>query len=242
LLSLSLVPLQSDATVTHTWTGTIPSTSTEVSVSADFTLSGDTLVVVLSNVSASSTANPADLLTSVYFDIQNGLGDRPTLTYNSAIGDVYMAAQTTTDALVGSGADLKAVAPGDYTWQFRSGLSLPAGEELLSFGIGTAGNSSLDPNNFNGNIVGGFDYGIYAGDIDTRNLDGTLLVNGTAVFEFFGLSGFTEADLGELVRFGFGTQPELMVTAPEPGTSALVGLGLLALSWTRRRSAVSPGR
>jgi hypothetical protein len=106
---------------------------------------------------------------------------------------------------------------------------------ISRFGIRTAGNSDLSPNNFNGNIVGGFDYGIYAGDISTQNLDGALLVNGTATFLFGGLSGFSEADLADLVVFGFGTQPELMVTAPEPGTFAMVGLGLLALHCAGRR-------
>ena len=239
VLSLSLVPTKSEATLIHTWTGTLPSTSVEVSVQAEFTISGDLLTVVLSNnstglVPASSTLNPADLLTSLYFDIEND-GDRPTLTYEGATGDVYLGAQNTADTLVDAGADLIALDPDDGTWQFKSGLALPVGGDVLTFGIGTAGNSDLHPNGFNGNIVGGFDYGIYAGDISTHNLDGTLLVSQTATYLFKGLSGFTEADIAELVVFGFGTQPELTVTAPEPGTFAMVGLGLLAMNWVGRR-------
>ena len=240
VLSLSLAPTTSSATLIHTWSGTLPSTSVEASVQAEFTISGDLLTVVLTNTSmslapASSTLNPADLLTSLYFDIENSLGDRPTLTYVSATGDVYMAAQTTTDALVASDADLMAVDPGDDTWQFKSGLALPVGGDLLTFGIGTAGNSGLDPNGFNGNIVGGFNYGIYAGDISTHNLDGTLLVKETATFRFTGVGGFTEADISSTGLFGFGTEPETVTSTPEPGTFAMVGLGLLAMNRVGRR-------
>lgn len=240
VLSLCLVPATSDATVILNWTGTVPATSVDVSFQAALTISGNTLTIVLSNDSmgmgpASPTLNPADLLSSFYFDIADSLGNHPTLAYMGAAGNVYMGDQDAADLLMTAGANLMAVNPGDDTWQFQSGLALQAGTGVLSFGIGTTGNSSLNPNGFNGNIVGGFDYAIYAGDIGTRNLDGTPLVKQTATFTFTGVSGFLEADISREALFGLGTQPDSTGLVPEPGTFALVGMGLLGMGWAGRR-------
>jgi hypothetical protein len=102
-------------------------------------------------------------------------------------------------------SNLQAFVANDDTWQFKSGLSLVATGPSLAFGVGTVGNSLLTPNNFNGNIVDGFDFGIYKGDVTTQNLDDTLLVKDAAMFEFAGFSGFNLAQVTPHVVFGFGT-------------------------------------
>lgn len=237
-LCLWLVPARSDATVILSFTGT-SNVNVAVSFEASLTISGNTLTIVLENKSMSlappsPTLNPNDLLTSFYFDIVDGLNNRPTLTYVSASGDVYTGDKNNPDPLTTAGANLKAVIAGDDTWQFKSGLTLQPGTDLLTFGIGTAGNNSLSPNGFNGNIVDGFDYGIYAGDISTNNLDGTLLVKGPATYNFTGVSGWTEADIADEALFGLGTQPDSTGLVPEPGTAFLLALGLAGLGFSGR--------
>jgi hypothetical protein len=180
--------------------------------------------------------NPNDALASFYWDIVNGSNVRPTLTYVSASGDVYLADKNNPDTLQTASANLKAVSSGDNTWQFKvmnASLS-PFG----GFGIGTVGNNAASPNNFNGNITGAIDYSIYKGDITTSNLDGKLLVKQTATFNFTGVSGFTEADIEPTAAFGLGTAPDSFLNTtviPEPGSGLLLIVGFAGLALHARR-------
>lgn len=243
VLALSLLPASAEATRMFEFEGTTPDTLVDFRFTAELTISGDDLTIVLTNDSQnhgdgpSSTLNPNDLLTSFYFDIFDGV-NRPTLVYTDADGDVCLGDQNAADdcSVTTNEGDLRAFDPGDDTWQFKDNLTLQFGAETLTFGIGTAGNNSLTPNGFNGNIVDGLDYGIYAGDITTNNLDGTLLVKETATYKFTGVSGFSEDDIGDEVLFGLGTQPDSTAFVPEPSTGVLLGLGLAGLAWRRRRS------
>jgi len=233
---------------------TTPDTLVDVRFTADLTISGNNLTVVLTNDSLnhvdgpSTSKNPNDLLTSFYFDIFNGL-TRPPLTYTGATGDVCLfmnaavdnCAVTNDETPSGSSeSDLRASVNNDDGWQFKSGLTMVFGPNTLTFGIGTAGNMSLAPNNFMGNVVDGFDFGIYAGTTGTAteggapSLDGRYLVHNTATFTFTGVSGYTEADIGPKALFGLGTQPDSTGLVPEPSTGLLLGLGLLGLAVRRR--------
>ena len=227
-----LVVAPAYATVTFKTSGT-SSVGTPVSFEADLTISGNTLSVVLSNTSPVSLLAPNDALSSFYFDIL-GIGNtRPALTYASAFGDVYLGSRQNPDTLQAANANLKAVQAGDCKWEFKTMKATQT--PLLGFGIGTVGNNNFTPNNFDGNIVGGFDYSIIKGDVTTQNLDGTLWVRDTATFSFTGVSGFTEANIANRVGFGLGTAPDkLMVSVvPEPGTALLLAVGGLAL-WLRK--------
>jgi hypothetical protein len=234
VLSLFLAPAESIATVELSWSGATPDTRVQVRFRADLSISGDTLTIVLTNDSAnldpsSPSLNPNDLLSSFYFDIVDDFDNRPTLTYASATGDVYLPDKDLADILQISGADIMAVNPRDNSWQFKDGLSQAAGSSLLTFGIGAVGNNSLNPNGFNGNIVDGIDYSIYAGDITTQNLDGKSLVKESATFVFTGVSGFSEDDIDRVALFGLGTQPDSTAVVPEPGTFLLACLGLIGV-------------
>lgn len=155
-------------------------------------------------------------------------------------------------------ADLVAVNTNDDTWQFRSWALGPAQWDVTQFpptgfGIGTVGNSGTISgvffNKFTGNVVDGDNFGIYRADGDltapTNSLDGLVLVRNTATFTFTSpdLAAFTDSDVQPYFLFGFGSDPETILT-PEPGSLALLACGLAgAAAWAirRRRAAASPG-
>ncbi|NCA10745.1 hypothetical protein EBR56_02875 [bacterium] len=218
------------------------------------------LRLLLENTSASPTTAPSELLTSVYFNVLSGTvtGSPAPLTYQSASGQVYLALQsmpdkaatyvpppppggTVTFPAIPTPSNLKAANPGDNTWQFRDGMSLVASEPPLAFGVSTVGNSTLAPNNFNGNIVDGFDFGIYVGDVTTQNLDDRLLVGGSANFAFAGFGGFDLSKISPHAVFGFGTSPDCIITVPEPHAIVIATLGLCLCSlWQLSRRRGSP--
>ncbi len=214
-----------------------------------------TLKLLLENISPPASKAPEDLLTSFYFNVLSGTttGTSPPLTYQSALGQVYVtlkdfpdftatweppppAGGTVTYPAPPELSNLQAFNTGDRTWQFRDGLSLVASTPPLAFGVGTVGNSSLAPNNFNGNIVDGFDFGIFVGEVSTQPLDGSLLVKDSIHFEFAGFGGFSLAQISPHGVFGFGTDPESIISVPEPaGITTLVGACIAWLGWRGRR-------
>jgi hypothetical protein len=252
-LALSGLPAASEATTIFLWEDTVPSTLVDVRFEAALTISGDDLTLVLTNDSLNHTngpshsKNPADLLSSFYFDIFDGF-TRPTLTYTGATGEVCLFMNAAADDCTvtqqpGDGSsegDLRAFVANDDGYQFRSGLTLSPGLDTLTFGVGTAGNNSLAPNGFSGNVVDGFDYAIYAGTTGTAteggapSLNGSYLVHNTATFTWTGVSGYDEADIADEALFGLGTQPDSTGFVPEPATALLFGMGLAGLGLAGR--------
>ena len=226
LIALGVLVQSVPAMLTFVAEGT-SAKNVEVRFEAELTISGDMLTIVLINNSPVDSLNPDDLLGSFYFDIVNGDGVRPVMTYDSATGDTYKGVKNGTDIMLEAGADLRAFIDGDGGWQFKDMNA--AYVPNLGFGIGTVGNSNLFPNGFDGNIVDGVDFAIFTGEITTQPLTNPdALVKETAVFTFSGLTGFTEDDIVNDFAFGLGTAPDSLLT-PEPATLAILGLGGLLL-------------
>jgi len=210
-----------------------------VSFAATLSITGNTLSIRLDNTSPVDSTDAADVLASFYFDIVSGTS-RPTLTYQSASGFLYLVKSGTNDLpyfytpqtftqASGTASDIRALNNGDNSWQFRT-MSV-ASQPNLGFGIGTVGNSVFSPNGFTPKVVGQgntmINFAIYrGGDIDPNGvLNDRYLVKNTATFTFTGVGGYTEANIVDKVVFGLGTGPDstLAVSLPEPG-----GCGLLA--------------
>ena len=235
-LPVNATPLTLSTPLTVQASGT-SAAGNAVSFMATFTTSGSTLALTLVNTSLVPTRASDDVLGSFYFDVlQNGM--RPTnLTYAAAAGQVYEVRRNAPDSYVpgslpGGATDLRALTKDAGTWQFRT--MNPGFEPGLGFGIGTVGNSTLSPNNFDPKFVDQADYTIYStgtrSDINpVGNLVDRLLVRGTASFQFNGLDPCRPVEIVDRFVFGLGTSPDsIIVTVPEPKGLAFVMPGLLA--------------
>jgi hypothetical protein len=233
-----------------------------VAARATLSITGTTLSLVLENTSPRNTTDPADVLSSFYFDIAKG-GLRPTLAYQSANGPLYKLLKNKPDEAYsytppqkaggqgtftpGAGtSDLRALKNGDGTWQLKSMDT--AASPFLGFGIGTVGNSEFLNNGFNTDLVGKggsmINFSIYrGGDIQPNGSlkEAYLLQNsGTFTFAFTDSNRWSEADIRSHAVFGFGTTPDgKIVVVPEPSAYALALLGVAALAsryrWRHKR-------
>lgn len=217
-----------------------------VAAKAEFTIFGDDLTVDLENVSPSDTVEAGEVLTSLYFDIRKG-GVRPAVSFASATGFVWLVRNGTNDVeyryvpqtftqVSGIPSDLKAVHPGDASWQF---LTMDETREpFFGLGLGTVSNGDLSPNDFDAAIVGPpgntmLNFGIYrGGDISPKGvLANRYLVKNQATFRFKGVAGYAESDIVGEAAFGFGTGPDSVIIVPEPSSGilapAVIGLALV---------------
>jgi len=217
----------SNASVVFDGSGYNPEVNASASGSAFFTVSGNTLTIVLTNTTGPRTTAQGNALTGVVFDI---LGGSPALSLSAialtAGSEMWTSetASTTSGALAGS-------------WTSALG-STP----LAAYGAATTG--------FNGAFHGGSitlgnsspNYGIVA----ANTFDGTNVPFGGSQFPFIqkaltlsftGASGLTDSQFAN-VRLLFGTDGTGVVgtqTIPAPGAMALV-LVAAGIGSRRRRS------
>jgi hypothetical protein len=175
----------SATTITFTESGTSAAgtpllVSARLDTAADAGGPNNALKITLSS-SGAATANPADVLSSFYFNLADPVtGIRPTLTYVSGSGQAYEVRTTGTDAAVswspnlvaGTGtwttsgsmataqSSLVAAQIANEGWQFKT-FTPPPAYPGLGFGIGTVGNSSIgvlvpgSTQTFDGPVVSG---------------------------------------------------------------------------------------
>ena len=224
--------------------GAVPITFTgssgSLAASVSFDIVGGQLQVILKNTSAADILVPVDVLTAVFFNIVGN----PTLTRVSGIsgGSTYLGATNVSAAGTVIGGE----------WAYLSGLSqYGANSGISSSGLGIFGPADLFPGS---NLSGpaspaGVQYGLAsAGDNQltgnaailgnelTRNFDTFLLGGLPAGFSLSSIASVTfqygtSLDEGHFGGGGGGTGTAI----PEPGTLAVLGLGLLALGVSRRR-------
>lgn len=221
---------------------TFSGVSGNLSASASFDIVAGNLQVKLANTSATDTSVSADLLTGVFFTVAGN----PALTRISALSGDVTHTGTTINSAAGT------VVGGE--WAYLNGLSqYGANSGISSSGLGIFGAANFPGANLAGpsnGAVSSFEYGIgSAGDnFSTGNpaLLATPITSNSVIFTLGGLvPGFSLTDISG-ITFQYGTsltEPSFRGTPntgrttqiPEPGTLALLGLGLAGLGAFRTR-------
>ena len=191
--------------------------------SADFALSGSTLTVTLTNMSAPNPVDQSGVLTGVFFN-SSGLTPLSASLNGSTVVDGSLVNN------VGEG------------WTYQSGVSAQG----MNSGISAAGLGIFSQANFFSPPVtplDGVNYGIlsagYTGG-STGFTNGGPYIDNSILFTLTAPTGFNLGELGSSVVFQYGsalTEPSFTGTppsVPEPSVMLLLGFGMVGLVSVRR--------
>lgn len=207
---------QADQVFTTPTGATNPLTGQPVSATADFSLSGNTLTLTLTN-NTPNMLSAGQLLTGLSFTLSNGSGVTLTNQTGNLVdlgtGGVISNIGGSTDAL-GWGFGSTGGGTFELCVICSGGVTSP-----VTPSQGLLGPTSADGNfdNANSSLVGNDPHMPY--------------VLGSATYTFTVPTGVSVSD----VFFTFGTQSGPTVSAPEPGSVLLLGLGLVGLPLIIRR-------
>jgi hypothetical protein len=233
--------------ITFSGSRTSPVSGQLLAASVSFAVSGNSLVVTLTNTSTADVLQQPDILTAVFFNISG-----PTLTLNSMAGSAVL--NTGSTVLFGS-SDPGGVVGGEWGYLAGIGGALSSGTGgtvtdnygISSSGFGVFGNATFPGSDLNPPpALDGVNYGITsAGDNPATGQSAVTgsnpLIQNSVVFTLPGLpNGFdpSASVTGAFFQYGTSltpTDPGIPGTTPAPGAAVLLGLGGLAAAKRRRR-------
>ena len=212
--------------------GTNNETGDKVSGSAEFSVSGDILTIVLKNTTAGGSLSQGDALTGVVFNITGGLVPLSLSSISLTSGShIDTGVSTVNDAMPLAGSWTSHLSAGAG---FEYGVATTGFNGLFQGGTITRGNSS--PN-----------YGLIA--------DGTSLAHGfprfpyidnSLTFSFSGATGLMDSSFVD-VNLLFGTNGTGVIdppppAVPEPGSITLAVMAIACVAaFARRRIGRKPG-
>jgi hypothetical protein len=247
--ALASVALLCPSVQAATFTGTGNSVNGVVTgAQADFSISGNQLTVVLSNIGTGSINASADVLSGLFFDVN---GSTPTFTPVSAL-------VTSGSSVVQFGSNPSNVG-GEWRYQSFSSVGSGTGQAPARYGISSSGYDDLfGVANFNGPdlqpppAVDGIQFGLvnpsFVAFQGNGGLDSNALIRNSVTFTLTFTGSLSESQLAN-AYFWYGTSqnenrpnggqifdpvPDNVI--PEPSTTAgVVVLGGLFASFARRR-------
>jgi hypothetical protein len=219
-----------------------------LSQTVDFSVSGTTLTVTLTNTSTDDVLVPTDVLTGVFWTsashtiltpqtalvyspnvFEYASTSNPIVPTNPTVGNPYnVGGEWAYRGDIDSISGLPSVLSG-----ITAGISSFGGTPTLSiFGNGNFNGSNLD----NPNAVDGGNYGIASAgdDVSTGNADikGNPLIKNSVVFTLTCPEGYNPSTDISHILFNYGTSVNVI---PIPPSALLVGTGVLGLVILRKR-------
>lgn len=215
-----------DASVTFSGFGPNPEVSGNASGSAQFTISGNTLTIVLTNTTAPRTAAQGNALTGVSFDLS---GASATLTLTSvaltAGSSIWTSATTsnTSDPLSGSWTNVLGASPLNKYGASTSGFGGRFNGGSITRGNSGPNDGIVAPGTFTGSPVsfGGSQF---------------PFIQDSLTLTFTGVAGISESVIKDVdLLFGTDGTGIIKTSIPTPGALALAGVGGLVAVRRKRR-------
>ena len=235
---------------------TFSNTANGLSASATFTISGDTLTILLTNtdtaVGGGAAQNSANVLSGLFFNLGATLAPVSALLPGGS--SIIQTGNCDVNNCVGKtdvGGEWS-YASGGASWLAGTNQGISSSGYLnnntSSGNFGTAATNYQHPDALNGIEFGIVPDGWVAGS-GNPGLDSNALIEGSVQFVLTGVAGLTEQDIknvyftygtsareGTLVGTTSGVQSSNGSSVPEPALLSLIGLGAVAVARRLKRA------